>query len=258
MSRAHRANFAVSGFALLLLYGCGDRQHAPRAPLPVAGYADIRERAVPLATDLPGRTSPFAVSEVRPQASGIIQRRLFTEGAMVKSGQPLYQIAPAPYRAAYDNARAVLVGAQGRAARYALLSQTRAIAAQANDDAQSAYLQAKANLDAARINLEFTRITAPITGHIGASSVTEGALVTAQQATALGVITTLDPIYVDIDQSNAELLALKRAIRAGQIDDRTPLVAAVKLTLDDGSASPSKGVVRDLEVTGLRLVILRS
>jgi membrane fusion protein (multidrug efflux system) len=210
------------------------------------GFITIQERSVQLTAELPGRTDPFAVSEVRPQVNGIILHRLFTEGSTVKAGQPLYQIDPAPYQAAYDNANATLADAKAKADRYAALLKANAIAPQDADDAQAAFLTAKANVETARINLAYTRITAPITGRIGASSVTEGALVTANQTTALSTISTLDPIYVDIDQSSAELLALRRALQAGQINAG---VADVTMKLDDGSAYSQQGKLQFTDVT---------
>jgi RND family efflux transporter MFP subunit len=174
---------------------------------------------------------------------------LFVEGSTVKQGQPLYQIDPAPYRAVYDNAVATLASTKAKAERYARLLAEHAIAPQDADDARAAYLQAKANADAARINLNYTRITAPITGRISASSVTEGALVTAQQATALATVSTLDPIYVDVDQSSAELVALKRAVAAGTVNRDGQLTAEVTLKLDDGSTYPIKGKLQFTDVT---------
>jgi membrane fusion protein (multidrug efflux system) len=167
----------------------------------------------------------------------------------VKQGQPLYQIDPAPYRAVYDSTRATLASTKAKAERYQRLLTENAIAPQDADDARAAYLQAKANADAALINLNYTRITAPITGRISASSVTEGALVTAQQATALATISTLDPIYVDVDQSSAELVALKRAIQAGNVNSNTQLTAPVSLKLDDGSTYPLEGKLQMTDVT---------
>jgi len=199
--------------------------------------------------ELPGRTNPFAVSEIRPQISGIVQKRLFVEGSTVKQGQPLYQIDPAPYRAIYDSTRATLASTKAKAERYQRLLAENAIAPQDADDARAAYLQAKANADSALINLNYTRITAPITGRISASSVTEGALVTAQQATALATISTLDPIYVDVDQSSAELVALKRAVQAGNVNSNTQLTAPVSLKLDDGSTYPLEGKLQMTDVT---------
>jgi membrane fusion protein (multidrug efflux system) len=235
-------------FIALAAIALSDCSHPPppKFPPPVVGFIVITEQPVQLTAELPGRTDPFAVSDVRPQVNGLIQHRLFTEGATVKAGQPLYQIDPSLYQAAYDNAKAALASAQVKAQRYANLLKQNAIASQDNDDAQAAYLQAKATAETARINLGYTRITAPITGRIGASSVTEGALVTADQTTALSTISTLDPIYVDIAQSSAELIALKRAVQAGQISAGG---ADVTLKLDDGSAYPQKGKLQFTDVT---------
>ena len=218
-------------------------------PPPMVGVATIQETPLTLITELPGRTSPFAVSEIRPQVSGIIQKRLFVEGSTVTKGQPLYQIDPAPYRAVLDNALANLATTRAKADRYQRLMAENAIAPQQADDAKAAYLQAKATADSARINLGYTRITAPIRGRISASSVTEGALVTAQQATALATVSTLDPIYVDVDQSSAELVALRRAVQAGAVNQDGPLTARVILKLDDGSAYPLEGRLQFTDVT---------
>ncbi len=215
----------------------------------MVGVTVIKESAVTLTTELPGRTSPFAVSEVRPQVSGIILKRLFVEGSTVTKGQPLYQIDPAPYRAALDNAEATLASTKVKAERFQRLLAENAIAPQDVDDARAAYLQAKANADAARINLNYTRITASISGRISASSVTEGALVTAQQATALATISTLNPIYVDVDQSSAELVALRRAVQAGTVSQSGALTAPVTLKLDDGSTYPLEGKLQFTDVT---------
>ncbi len=234
--------------ALACLCACAPTKSSTKPPPPSVGVVTIREKSVTLTVELPGRTAPFAVSEVRPQVSGIIQKRLFTEGAMVEAGQPLYQIDPALYRAAYRRAQASLVSAQSRALRYADLTRVNAISAQAHDDARSAYELAQAEAETARINLDYTTIVAPIRGRIGASAVTEGALVTALQAAPLAIISTLDPIYVDIDQPSAELLALKRAIRAGQIDRGGDMTAAVRLKLEDGSLYPLEG---RLQFTGV-------
>jgi len=210
------------------------------------GFIIIKEQPVALTAELPGRTDPFAVSDVRPQVSGIILHRLFTEGSTVKAGQALYQIDPAPYQAAYESAEASLASTKVKADRYAKLLASNAIAPQDADDAKAAYLQAKAAADNARINLNYTHIAAPISGRIGASSVTEGALVTASQANALATISTLDPIYVDIDQSSSELLALRRAAQAGQIGAGGVDVA---MKLDDGSDYAQKGKLQFTDVT---------
>lgn len=232
----------------LALSACSKPQRPPQTT-PVAGYMVVREQPVQLISELPGRTDPTAVSEIRPQVTGIIKARLFVEGSTVKPGQPLYQIDPAPYKAAYDSAAATLASAKIKAQRYAALLKANAIAPQANDDAQAAYKLALANLETARINLDYTRITAPIGGRIGISSVTVGALVTANQTTALATISTLNPMYVDIDQSAAELLALERAAKRGQLDRGGPLTAEVTLILDDGSTYPEKGKLQFTDVT---------
>jgi membrane fusion protein (multidrug efflux system) len=232
----------------LALTACG-RPPQQQMPPQAVGYITIAQQPVALTVELPGRTSPFAVSEIRPQISGIVLKRLFVEGSTVKAGQVLYQIDPAPYRAVYDNALAALASTKAKAERYARLMQESAIAPQNADDARAAYLQAKATADAARINLNWTRIISPITGRIGASTVTEGALVTASQATALTTVSTLDPIYVDVDQSSAELVTLKRAVQAGNVNSSGPLTAEVSLKLDDGSIYPLKGRLQFTDVT---------
>jgi membrane fusion protein (multidrug efflux system) len=237
------------GFILSLagiLSACGQQQQQQKMPPAMVGFVVIKEQAVPLTAELPGRTDPYAVSDVRPQVSGIIQRRLFTEGSMVKKGQPLYQIDPAPFQAALESADATLASTKVKADRYAALLKANAIAPQDADDAKAAYLTAKAAADTARINLNYTHIAAPIGGRIGASSITEGALVTASQTNALATISTLDPIYVDIDQSSSELLALRRALQAGQIGAGG---ADVTLKLDDGSDYGQKGKLQFTDVT---------
>jgi membrane fusion protein (multidrug efflux system) len=242
---------ALPAFGLALsfaLTGCGQPAQ-PKMPPAMVGVTVIKESPVTLTTELPGRTSPFAVSEIRPQVSGIILKRLFVEGSTVKKGDPLYQIDPAPYQAALDNALATLASTKVKAERYQRLQAENAIAPQDVDDARAAYLQAKANADTARINLNYTRITAPIGGRISASTVTEGALVTAQQATALTTISTLDPIYVDVDQSSAELVALRRAVQAGAVNQSRALIAKVALKLDDGSTYPLEGKLQFTDVT---------
>ncbi len=242
---------ALPAFCLALTFaltGCGQPpQH--KMPPATVGVTVVKEAPVTLTSELPGRTSPFAVSEIRPQVSGIILKRLFVEGSTVRKGDALYQIDPAPYRAALDNAEATLASTKAKAERYQRLLTESAIAPQDADDARAAYLQAKANADTARINLNYTRIIAPITGRIGASTVTEGALVTAQQATALTTISTLDPIYVDVDQSSAELVVLRKAVQAGNVNSGGALTAEVSLKLDDGSTYPLTGRLQFTDVT---------
>jgi membrane fusion protein (multidrug efflux system) len=213
------------------------------------GFIVIRAEPVELTTVLPGRTDPFAVSEVRPQVNGILKARLYQEGANVKEGDPLYQIDPAPYVAAYNNTKAALVTAKAKAARYAALVKIGAVAPQDYDDAEAAYKQALANMQAAAINLGYTKITAPITGRIGRSAFTQGALVTSDQATALATIQQLDPIYVDIAQSSAELLNLKLAMQGGHLTNSGPADARVTLQLDNGTLYNVTGTLQFSEVT---------
>jgi membrane fusion protein (multidrug efflux system) len=248
--------------ATLALAACSKPATPPQAT-PEAGYVVVRTQAQPLTTELPGRTSPTAISEVRPQVGGIIQARQFVEGANVKKGQLLYRIDPAPYRAAVNQAQAQLANAQAnlgtvklKAERYADLVKIKAVSQQDYDDAQAAYhqaeatvQQAKAALDTAQINLGYTDITAPISGRIGLSALTQGALVTAGQATALTSVQTLDPIYVDVTQSSADLLRLERDIRAGLARKDGPLSAKVRLVLEDGSAYPIEGKLQFTDVT---------
>lgn len=215
----------------------------------MVGFIVVHQEPVTLTTELPGRTSPFAVAQIRPQVSGIVMRRLFVEGSTVKAGQALYQIDPAPYQAALASANASLASTKAKAERYARLLAQNAIAPQDADDAKAAYLAAKAAADNARINLNWTTIRAPIAGRIGASSVTQGALVSAQQADALTTVSTLDPIYVDVDQSSTELVALKRAVQAGNMQQTGAITAKVILKLDDGSTYPQEGKLQFTDVT---------
>ena len=246
------------------LAGCGqDRPAAGPAPEPEAAVVTVRPRPVTLSTILPGRTAALLVSEVRPQVGGIIQKRLFREGTDVKAGEVLYQIDPATYQAAYDSAKAALARAEAaveparlKAERYADLVQTNGVSRQDNDDAQAAYKQyvaevasARAALETARINLGYTRVTAPISGRIGRSSVTPGALVTANQADALATVQKTDPVYVDVTQSTGELLRLRRALADGRLRKAGTDGARVKLLFEDGSAYPLEGTLQFSDIT---------
>ena len=216
---------------------------------------------VNLTTELPGRTSAYLVSEVRPQVGGIVKARLFQEGGYVRAGQALYQIDAATYQAAYNSAAAGLAQAQAaftaaklKADRFGTLVATGAVSRQDNDDAQAASQQAAANVaaqkaavDAARINLGYTRVTAPISGRIGKSSVTPGALVTASQATALATVQDMSKVYVDLTQSSAELLKLQRDMASGQLGRSGS--AQVTLKLEDGSTYPTPGRLEFSDVT---------
>jgi membrane fusion protein (multidrug efflux system) len=255
-----RAAFVVA--SLLALEGCGKPKPPQKGP-PEVGVVTIEPQPVTLSTVLPGRTSPYAISDVRPQVGGIIQARLFQEGGNVHKGQVLYQIDPATYRAAYDQAKALLASAEAnlaaakvKAERYGDLVKINGVAKQDYDDARAAYLQAAATvqqdqaaLQSAKINLDYTRIAAPISGRIGKSAYTQGALVTTGQADALTTVQTLDPIYVDITQSAAELLKLRHSLADGALTNGGPSSTEVSLTLEDGSAYPLKGKLEFADVT---------
>ncbi|TZG29549.1 efflux RND transporter periplasmic adaptor subunit [Sphingomonas montanisoli] len=238
--------------ATMLLSSCGKKDEQKR-PTPEAGYIVVKTESVALPVELPGRTSAFETSEVRPQISGLIQARLFTEGSIVRAGETLYQIDPRLYRAALNQANANLANAQAnreatatRAKRLEPLAKIEAVSQQDYTDASAAARQAaatveqnRAGLETARINLGFTRVPAPITGRVGRSLFTTGALVTANQAEPLTTIQRLDPIFVDIQQSASEYLSLRRALTSG--GTATPSSAAVKLKLEDGSEYPASG-----------------
>ncbi|KQV55856.1 MULTISPECIES: efflux RND transporter periplasmic adaptor subunit [unclassified Caulobacter] len=225
------------------------------------GYIVAQSQPVGLTTELAGRTSAHLVSEVRPQVGGVIKARLFQEGSIVRAGQSLYQIDPATYQATYNSAAAALAQAQAQATaaklkadRYKALVATGAVSKQDNDDAQAAALQTaaavavqKAALDTARINLNYTRVAAPISGRIGKSSVTPGALVTASQATALATVQDLSKIYVDLTQTSAELLKLQAAFNSGKLGRSGS--AQVTLKLEDGSTYPIPGRLEFSDVT---------
>jgi membrane fusion protein (multidrug efflux system) len=223
------------------------------------GYVVIQQGSAPLQQELPGRVAAYQVSEVRPQVSGVILRRLFREGSMVRQGQTLYQIDPSIYAAQAAQASANLqsasanaVAARTKAARYAPLAKMEAISKQDYTDAiaqarqaEAAVAQNSAALRAAQVNMRFTRVPAPISGRISLSNVTEGALVTANQADALATITRLDPVYVDIQQSAADLLKLRQALAQG---GAVPTAAQVRLKLPDGSDYGFTGTVEFSQV----------
>lgn len=259
--------FAAAGTLLggLMLSGCGKTQTAsaqPQTPPPEVGVVAIQPQQVALTTELPGRTSAFLVAEVRPQVGGIVQKRLFTEGADVKAGQVLYQIDPATYQAAYASARAALSRAEAnvipvrlKAERYKELVAINAVSKQDYDDASAQLKQseadvesAKAALEAARINLAYTKVTAPISGRIGKSSVTTGALVTANQTAPLATIQKLDQVYVDVTESAADLLRLKQSLSSGQMK-KDVSQATVKLILENGAPYPLNGTLKFSDVT---------
>lgn len=257
------ARVAVAAL-FLALAGCGrqDQQAQQGAQQAVAiGFVVVREEPVTLTIELPGRTSPFETSQVRPQVNGLIRARLFAEGDYVRQGQPLYRIDAAPYEAQVASARAALararagVGASAALARrYGELVKINAIARQEYENAVAASQQNQADvaaqqaaLQSAQIDLARTTVRAPISGRIGASTFTTGALVTAAQAEPLATIQRLDPIYVDIQQSSADLLRLREEIMAGQVARDGD--ARVRLKLETGSVYPVEGRLRFADVT---------
>jgi len=270
---------ALATVTVLSACGQGAQQGAGGAPggpgMPSVGVIVAEASSVPLVSELSGRTTPFMVAELRPQVSGIVHKRLFTEGSEVKAGQTLYQIDPATYQAAYDSARASLARAEAnlysarlKAERHAELVKIEAVSKQANDDAIAALKQAEADLAAARaaldkakIDLDFTRVASPISGRIGRSTVTPGALVTANQADSLATVQQLDPIYVDLTQSTGELLQMRRALEAGKLKPVGDQSVPVRLVLEDGSLYAAEGKLAFSEVsvdTGTGSVTLRA
>ncbi len=235
---------------------------AGSAPAQV-GMVTVAPQPVLFTTELAGRTSAFQIAEVRPQVSGIIQKRLFEEGTDVKAGDTLYQIDPATYRARYDSARAALAKAEAnilpvrlKMERFRGLVGISAVSKQEFEDARAAYQQAvaevavnKAEVETARIRLNYTKVTSPISGRIGKSSVTPGALVTENQAASLSTVQQLDPIYVDVTQSSTEVLRLKRLLQSGQLQKAGENHAAVRLFLEDGSPYPHEGTLQFTDVS---------
>ena len=289
----------------LVLDGCERQAPPPPLPVPEVATVTVRPQRAVLTNELPGRTSPYRVAEIRPQVSGIIQRRLFDEGADVKAGAVLYQIDPAHFQAAYNNAaanlavmrtapdraravlqasiagvtrqRATLELARTNLRRFEELFKDRAVPASQRDQAvtdaevakatlrvaeaqvesdreavaaaEAAIHQGEAALEMARINLGYTRVTAPISGRIGKSNVTDGALVAAYQAVALASIQQIDPIYVDVPQSTAELLRLKQRSKKGRFITDGKGQRKVKLFLEDGTTFPLEGTLQFRDVT---------
>lgn len=249
-------------FTAALSAGCNPSSTgAPKAQAPEVGVFTIESKALPMTTELPGRTSAYQIAEVRPQVGGVIQKRLFVEGANVQAGTSLYQIDPASYEAAVNSAKATLaktranlLTTQPKVARYKELVEIEGVSRQEYDDAVAAHEQAQADveaaqaaLDVANINLKYTKVLAPISGRIGRSSVTPGALVTASQTTALTTVQQLDPIYVDVTQSSNEVLRLKRELDSGNLKKSGQ--AKVTLLLADGTTYAEVGKLQFSDVT---------
>jgi len=250
----------VSLTMLSLLGGCSkhDAAPAPAAVTPSVTVLTVQPKTQAFTTELAGRTQAFMASDIRPQVGGIIQQRLFVEGAQVKAGQALYQLDPATYKAALAQAQATMAkdqatlkSAQLTAKRDAGLAKIDAISQQDNEDAQAALLTAQAevnvaqaDVETARINLAYTRVTSPISGRIETSTVTPGALVVANQDTALTTVQQLDPIYVDVTQSSTDLLRLKHQLADGTLQANTAGEVPMTLLLDDGSTYEHKGQLK--------------
>ncbi|MBV6817836.1 efflux RND transporter periplasmic adaptor subunit [Rahnella sp. PD12R] len=245
-------------FIILGLSGCDNSQTAQQSAPPVdVGVVTLKAQSFNLVSELTGRTTATLTADVRPQVGGIIQKRLFTEGDTVKAGQALYQIDPSSYKATYDQAAAALKSAKAlvisdcqKAKRYAVLVKEQGVSQQDAEDAQSACAEDRASVDekaaaleTAKINLDWTRVTSPIAGRIGISSVTPGALVSAAQDTALATVRNLDSMYVDLTRSSADLLSLRKRALATNSD-----TLSVTLTLEDGSVYPEKGRLELTEV----------
>ncbi|HTT11248.1 MAG TPA: efflux RND transporter periplasmic adaptor subunit [Burkholderiaceae bacterium] len=267
MSRLHRlfAHAAVAFAASGGLAGCSPSP-APAAtapPAPQVTVLTIQPRLVTLTSELPGRTSPTLIAEVRPQVTGLVKSRNFQEGAEVTAGMVLYQLDPATYEAALESARAakaraeaVQTSARIKAKRMQELVEIKFVSQQDYDDAAAQLQQADADVaaataavDSARINLGYTKVTAPISGRIGKSAVTPGALVTANQAGALAVIQRINPIYVDVTQSSADLLRLKRAFARGELKRAPNNAARVALLLEDGTPYDQEGSLQFSDLT---------
>jgi len=247
---------------VLTIYGCGGEQKPPLPP-PEVAVAPVEVQTVTLTVDLAGRTVPYRVADVRPQVSGIILQRIFTEGGDVKEGEVLYRIDPAPFKAALENAQAALARSEAslptvklREERLRALVKEKAVSQQDYDDASAALRQTEADIkywramvEQAKINLGYTEVKAPISGRIGRSNVTEGALVAALQPLALTTIQQLDPIYVDVPQSTTEVLKLRRALQEKKIIHGGESLKKVRLILEDGNTYPWTGTLKFQDVT---------
>ncbi|MGG6430600.1 efflux RND transporter periplasmic adaptor subunit [Acetobacter ghanensis] len=261
--------------ALFALAGCKRQQGAPQMPPQAVGVITMKPQPVSVHTSLPGRTDAFEIAQVRPQVTGVVLKRLFTEGSDVVAGQQLYQIDPARYKAVYDTARGQLAQAmaidgtaKAKVRRYKQLIREHAISQQDYDDAVAAEKQAagqiesaQGQVESAQVNLGYTKMYAPISGRIGRTLITVGALVTAEQTNNTAIITRLDPIYVDVNLPAITLLRLKRELAEGRIQRQANGEVPVSLTLEDGSPYEFKGHMALAEVnvdTTTSTVIVRA
>jgi len=249
--------------AAIVLAACGQKQSAPPPQVPEVGVITVQPTPVPVVSELPGRTSAYLVAQVRSRVDGIVLRREFTEGTMVKAGQRLYKIDPAPYIAALNNAKASLASAQAnlvsttaQANRYKVLVAANAVSKQDYDNAVAAEGVARASVDSgkaavdtAQINLGYTDVTSPISGQVGISQVTPGAYVQASQATLMSTVQQLNPMYVDLTQSSLDGLKLRREVQEGRLKIEGPNAAKVKLILEDGRTYDQTGKLQFTDVT---------
>ncbi|MHB8109856.1 MAG: efflux RND transporter periplasmic adaptor subunit [Syntrophorhabdaceae bacterium] len=252
----------VFAFFIIVMAGCG-RKNAGAPPPPEVAVVTLAPEKVTITTELPGRISAYLIAEVRPQVNGIIKKRFFTEGSDVKAGEVLYQIDPAPYQAALDNASASLGRAEAnlppirsKAQRFKELVAIKAVSQQEFEDVTAQHMQAeadvklwKAAVETARINLAYTRITSPIAGRIGRSNVTVGALATANQPAPFTTVQQLDPVYVDATQSSANMLYIKRIQESGKLVNNGPGSTKAKLILEDGTPYEPEGVLKFSDIT---------
>jgi membrane fusion protein (multidrug efflux system) len=246
-----------------ILGGCGQKTTGTQSIAPEVAVVTIQPKQVVITTELSGRTFPNLVAEVRPQVGGIIQKRLFTEGSDVKAGQVLYKIDPSPFQAALDNASASLARSEAylstirlKAERLRELLVDKAVSRQDYDDAAAALKQTEADIqlgkamvETAIINMRYTSVMAPISGRIGRSNVTQGALVTASQSLPLATIQQLDPMYVDVPQSTTDVLRLRQGLKEGSLDQNGASQKKVKLILEDGTAYPLEGTLQFRDIT---------
>lgn len=259
------AGVGILAFSILVT-GCGKGKTAgPKAPAgpPEVGVVTVQPQRVAITMELSGRTSAYLVAEVRPQVNGIVQKRIFTEGSDIKAGQVLYQIDPATYQAAYASAKAAearaeanLIPARLKEERFRDLVKIKAVSQQDYDDAHASLKQSeadvagsKAAVESARINLAYTKVKAPISGRIGKSTVTTGALVTANQPAALATIQQFGTMYVDVTQSSAEMLRMQQSLASGLMKQGGAGQAKVKLLLENGATYPLEGTLKFSDVT---------
>ncbi|MDL2226688.1 efflux RND transporter periplasmic adaptor subunit [Deltaproteobacteria bacterium OttesenSCG-928-M10] len=234
--------------AALALSGCQDSNQAAQGPPAVeVGVYTVKSEPVPLSTELPGRTTAYRVAEVRPQVNGIVLKRFFEEGAIVMEGELLYQIDPNVYQANYDKAVANMENLERVAKRQEALKDRRSISDQDYEDALYAWEQAKADAELARLNLTYCKVRAPLSGRIGRSTITEGALVTNGQAQAMAVINQVNPIFVDLTPAMTQLLKVEKTFRSGEAEPAFFQDADVRLTLEDGSVYPLAGKMKFLD-----------